>query len=190
VTENLLTDLLTPAHPAEVFTALRAAWDDSVDDTAPNRASILVLLSQWALETGFGHACHRWNLGNAKHVPGDGHEYVMFACSEIISGVEVWFQPPARQTWFVAFESLSDGAEYYLRSLRKQFASAWPAVIAANPAEFAHLLKLSHYYTASEALYVAGLMRCYRQLDVAIPPDDPATPITVDPAAGEPPEVA
>jgi len=35
------------------------------------------------------------------------------------------------------------------------------------------LLKLAHYYTADEALYTSGVVRCYHQLDAAIPDVEP-----------------
>jgi hypothetical protein len=46
-------------------------------------------------------------------------------------------------------------------------------VLAGDPAQFCHLLKLAHYYTADEALYTSGVVRCYHQLDAAIPDVEP-----------------
>jgi hypothetical protein len=172
MTETLLPDRLTPCAPADLYASLRRAWPDA------GRSSLLVLLSHWALETGFGHYCHLFNLGNAKHVPGDGHDYTQFRCNEIIGGKVVWISPPDPGCSFVAFPDLDTGAAYYLGQLRGRFQSAWPFVEAGDVVGFCHALKLAHYYTADEGLYTAGVTRCYHQLDGTIPPDAPSEAVT------------
>lgn len=148
-------DLMTQASLPDVVAALAKA--------APElpRSGVLVLTSQYALETGGGRACHRWNLGNAKHIHGDGHKWTAFRCSEIIGGKEVFFDPPHPQTWFRAFDSLEDGAADYLGLLQHRFAVAWPAVKQGNVRAFGHALKVAGYYTASEQAYVNALARWY-----------------------------
>ena len=169
--EQLLQDHLTPCSPAELYASLKAAWVRFAQDSAPTRAGLLVLLSHWALETGWGHYCHAFNLGNKKRVPGDGHDYVQFRCNEIINGQVVWIDPPAPGCQFVAFPDLDSGALDYFIGMRGQFRSAWPAVIAGDPAQFCHLLKLAHYYTADEALYTHNAVWCFNKLDATIPAD-------------------
>lgn len=171
MTEQLLPDLLTPCSPADLYAALRAAWPDMCPGDPCTRASLLVLLGQWALETGWGKSCHRWNLGNAKHVPGDGHDYVQFRCSEVIGGKEIFFDPPNPATSFVAFPTLDEGARYYLGSLRHRFAFAWPSVLAGDPAGFSHALKVAHYYTADEALYTHAMVGTVAHAAALIPAD-------------------
>ena len=184
MTEQLLPDKLTPCAPADLYAALRTAWTQACQDSSPARSSLLVLLAHWSLETGFGHACHRWNLGNKKHVPGDGHDYVQFRCNEIIGGKIVWISPPDPGCSFVAYPDLDAGTLDYLVGLRGEFRAAWPFVLAGDVQGFCHALKVAHYYTADEALYTSGVMRCYRQLDAAIPPDpDPVAADPGDPVA-------
>lgn len=194
MTETCRPDKLTPCSLPELYAALSGAWSSL--DGAPGRASILLLEAHWALETAFGHACHWYNLGNKKHVPGDGHNYTQFACGEELpagtvtagptvqivatytkkDGVtydSVRFLPPHPACNFVAFDSLDDGATDYLLGLRGRFRNAWPSVLAGDVAGFCHALKVAGYYTADEALYTAGVERCYRQIDALVPIEVP-----------------
>lgn len=174
-----LPNVLTPAPLADVATALSDAWQALLGET-PSQESLLVLLSQWTLETGGGHACHAWNLGNAKSVPGDGRSWTFFRCSEILAGKEVFFDPPHPQCRFRAFESLADGAADYLELLHRRFAVAWPAVVAGDAAAFGHALKAAHYYTADEHAYTALLVRLMGQLRGALPAPAPCTQVPPD----------
>lgn len=161
--DGYMPDKLTPASSADVYDALgRVAY-------GLGRESRLVLLSQWALETGGGRACHCWNLGNVKHVKGDGRTWTMFGCTEVLSGRVVRFEPPDPQTWFRAFATIDDGATDYVEILKGRFAAAWPAVEAGDVAAFGHALKLQRYYTADEHAYIALLQREHDALDKAIP---------------------
>jgi hypothetical protein len=175
VTEQLLPDHLTPITPQALYLALKIAAPAAVGCEL-GRASLLVLLAQIDEETSF-KAVHRWNLGNVKHVPGDGHDYVQFRCNEIINGKEVWFDPPHPAASFRAYATIEDGALEYLSLLKRHFYLAWPAVLAGDPAQFAHLLKTEHYYTADEARYTAAVVALDKHLDSLISMDDP-TPFT------------
>lgn len=172
MTEQYVDRLQTAVTATDLYNSLRDAWSSLIQDANCTRSSLLVLLAHSALETGFWHACYCWNLGNFKYVHGDGHDYFQMRCSEVFNGHTVWISPPDPGCSFVAFDSLEDGARDYLTSLRGRFRTAWPAVVAGDPAQFCHLLKLARYYTADEAIYTAGVMRCYHQLDATIPPDD------------------
>jgi hypothetical protein len=171
MTDAVVPRIQTKYTPPDLFTALRSDWP-SVETTAPaSRASILTLLAQVCFETGWGSACWNWNLGNHKKVAGDGHDYYMVRCNEIIGGKVVWFDPPDPATWFRSYATLADGVREYLVSLRGRFGSSWPAVIDGNPAEFAHLLKAARYYTDDESHYTNSLVSIYHSLDLSIPPD-------------------
>lgn len=167
--EAFMTDLLTPATPQAVYDALgRVSYGLGHD-------SRLVLLSQWCLETGGGKSCHRWNIGNVKHLRGDGHAWTMFGgVTEVLGGRVQRFEPPDPQTWFRAFSTLDAGATDYLAILRTRFASAWPAVLAGDPAAFGHALAVQHYYTSPEQAYVTVLVRLRGELEAQIVDGDPA----------------
>lgn len=153
---RFIPDRITKASPQEMYDALWKAWKDYFGE-APKKASLLILLSQWSIETAEGASMHCWNVGNAKSVPGDGRSWTFFRCWEIIRGKKVWFDPPHPQTRFRAFDSLAEGAADYLAMLHKRFNLSWPAVISGNPEEFAHRLKLQRYYTADEAAYAKAV---------------------------------
>lgn len=176
--EAFLPDELTAVTPAAFYAALRAAWErlPLLAGSTPSRASLLVLVGHFAFETGWGHACHRFNLGNVKHRPGDGRCWTAFRCNEVIAGKLVWFDPPVpprpdHPTAFRAFRCLEDGCVDYLTILRGQFGFAWPQVEAGDAAAFCHALKTRGYFTADETVYTRGVVACVAAADHVIPSD-------------------
>lgn len=172
MTEQCLPDLLTPIDPKALYAALRAAAPRAIGSDL-SRDSTLVLLAQIDEETGWKSA-HHFNLGNIKHVAGDGHDYCMFRCNEVdAKGVEHWYDPPSPVTWFRAYVSLEEACVDYLSLLHRRFFAAWPAVLAGNPAAFVHALKQSGYFTASEQTYMRAVVAIDAQLAREIPADAP-----------------
>jgi hypothetical protein len=158
----------------------------------PEEKSIAVLWAQYMIETG-GRSCWNFNMGNVKHVKGDGHDYQMLAgvwegvtqaaAQQLIAGgqatldsnadhikavgpnrVSVVFQPPHPATWFRAFKTLDDGMAEHLQFLAKRFSKAWPAVLEGDYLGFANLLKAMGYFTASAQAYAAGMKAPYNAL--------------------------
>ncbi len=156
-----------------------------VGDGVPLEQSIGVLYAQYMIETG-GKSCFGWNLGNVKHVAGDGHDFHMLSgvwegvapdvAERLIttgqavadasanhaaavgpSRVSVVFQPPHPATWFRAFDSLDEGMGEHLQLLAKRFAKAWPAVLEGSVDGFARALHDQHYFTADPGAYAAGM---------------------------------
>lgn len=140
--------------------ALIRAWKRMMG-TYPTKASVGVLWAHYALETGVGVACWNNNIGNVKHVKGDGHDYVMLPGTwEIINGKRVTFSPPHPATWFRAFATLDDAMVEHLTFLRgKRYGPAWIFVEAGDPEGFARKLKERGYYTASADDYARGMLR-------------------------------
>jgi hypothetical protein len=75
----------------------------------------------------------------------------------------VWIDPEHPWCRFRAFHSLLEGAIDYVKLLNKRFQKSWPAIIAGDPALFAHLLKVQRYYTADESVYVASVKSCFNE---------------------------
>ena len=165
MTESLVPTVRTPMAPAAVYAALASAWT-ALLGTQPTRAELLVLLAQWAHETGEGKSADNWNLAGIKHVQGDGHDYAEYTTHEIENGVDV-----TTVQRFRAYSNLGESAFDYLRTLRRDFGFAWPAVEAGDVADFGHRLKVRGYYTAPESLYVTALERWRVTLDASIPAD-------------------
>jgi hypothetical protein len=168
--ETLVPNRLTYASVVEMYAVLRGAWRMQFR-AEPTRANLLILLAHWSLETGQGRAMHCYNIGNVKHVAGDGYDYCQFRCSEIVGGTEVFFDPPHPATSFRAYATLEDGCADYLILLSRRFGRAWLDVMSGDVAKFCADLKALHYYTADEAVYQAGVERIVRALDASLPPD-------------------
>jgi hypothetical protein len=82
---ELLAAKKTPVSSADVYAALGSIWP-RVIGTEPTRAARLVLLAQWAHETGIGRSMWNYNFGNSKTAPGGAGRYcwTFFACSEVL----------------------------------------------------------------------------------------------------------
>ena len=174
-----LDDRLTPVSPAEVLNALQVAWNTQFGSAA-QPASLLVLLAQWALETGRGRSMHCFNLGNVKSNATSG-DWCFYRCNEIINGKVVWFDPDNAACCFRAFADLNAGAADYLKTLNSRFQRSWPAVLSGDPAAFAHLLKLQGYYTANEAQYTQTLVALFGEFSRTLQPPVPVGNNTVIP---------
>ena len=96
---------------------------------------------------------------------------------QIIQGKVVWFEPDNPACCFRAFPTLDAGALDYLQTLHRRFQSAWPAVVAGDPARFSHLLKRSRYYTADEAQYTKTLVALFREFSRTLPLGGAAKPL-------------
>lgn len=148
--------------------AVLKAWKADAGDF-PAKKSVAVLYAQYMIETG-GKACWNWNIGNVKHVPGDGYDYIElrgvwegvhpFAASGLISRGEavldtnpehikavgskktaVIFNPPHPATRFRAYPSLDMAMTRHLKLLKGRFGLCWPDVVDGDYKGFAHTLK-------------------------------------------------
>lgn len=184
---NLIEDRKTQATPKEVAQAMARAWVELFEEV-PSKGSILVLLSQWALETGRGKSCHNWNLGNAKAAADGPYDYTFYGCDEVLDAayarrlvaasplarvtkdygngtLRVWFDPPHPMTRFRAFASLEQGAVDYLSLLYNRFSAAWPAVRAGDPRTFVLMLSHQGYFTADVGQYLSAVVALDKEFD-------------------------
>ncbi len=207
-----LPDLKTVASKEEVLRALWEAWLHCFG-VPPKKESIWILLAQTALETGWMASCHNWNLGNVKSREGDGFDYCFFACNEILKKAAaeayvakspqtakittyrkdgtciIWFYPKHPACRFRAFHTLLEGCIDHISLVHKRFARSWPAVLAGDPAQYAHALKLQGYYTADEASYKKTLVSVFGTVS-RLKVDYSSLPTQLEPDEGsETPEV-
>lgn len=158
-----------------------------------SKEATAVLWAHFAAETGRGQFCWNWNLGNVKHVKGDGHDYVSLkgvwegvtpeqAARLIASGQ--WLPDPSPDhaiavgpgkvsiiastsnpaTWFRAFPTLDVGMTAYVNFLSgNRWKKAWEAAIAGTVAQFSKQLGAAGYYTASEAVYTKKLTALHNE---------------------------
>lgn len=176
----------TPVDINELYSALQKAWTKKFV-SEPKKASLLVLMAQWALETGWGKNMYCYNLGNVKATDKYKIDWCYFACSEIlpkskvfmytrndrrakwvrdVSGydAEVRFSPDHPCCKFRAYKTLDEGVESFLDILYDKFYAAWNYIIKGDPAMYGSALKKLHYYTAKEDLYVKALVGVFNML--------------------------
>jgi len=209
--EQFLIDEVKKLEEAEAAYALREAWK-KIYGQYPSDKSLAVLWAKSALETGRWKIIHCYNFGNIKKLGthrgnDDGHYFTMYRCSEILNGKEVWFDPPHYQTHFRAYKTVEAGAEDYIRfvSQKKRYLKAWQEVINGDPRAYSHELKKAGYYTASESLYTAGVVRLFDSFmkrkdellswepedkidTIPSPAPEPANPIEEEPVKEDPEE--
>jgi len=127
--------------------------------TPPSKDQIGVLWAQYGIETGAGPWCWNFNIGNVKHVKGDGHNYVMLhKVWEVVKGQRVVFEPPHPATWFRAYESMNEGMAEHLLFLKEKYAPAWEGVLEGDCHKFALLARQYGYYTAPLQNYTNGML--------------------------------
>ena len=129
--------LRTALDPEAVRKALADAWIIKFG-VQPASDSISVLLSQIAQETGW-RACWNWNLGY------EGCAWAGFLRTgwRLKSVPRSACRASQRRSRYPNFEPSQPskmGITAYLSVMAKHFASAWPAVLAGDPHEFAVLL--------------------------------------------------
>lgn len=154
----------TPIDMRTYARALARAWN-SVIGGWPTKEQAGVLWAQYGIETGAGPWCWNWNIGNVKHVPGDGYDYMMLAGTwEMINGKRVVFQPPDPATWFRAYPNLDEAMLHHFGLLRgKRYAAGWEGVELGDCGLFARRLKAAGYYTADATAYTNGMLAHFRR---------------------------
>jgi hypothetical protein len=154
-TQTEIPDKLTYVSPDEAAAALSEGYRRVVG-TKPKSSVLALLLGQWAIETGNGKYVHNYNFGNVKRYAGAPHVQY-FACSEIINGEEKWFYPPDPACAFAAYATAADGAEAYVKILKRN-TGWWKGLQSGNVNTFNTALSTApKYYTASPTLYLKGL---------------------------------
>lgn len=162
---TLVADKLTPLSLDEAIQAFIGGARQYLGAEAP-AVCVAVLVAQSALETGHWHAMHCNCFGNVK-VPSDWPGlYCMFRCNEQINGKYVWFDPPHPATWFVAFETAAEGAEYQVEFLasRDRYANAWHWIYTGDPTRAVESLHQADYFTADEAPYARAVVSIFNTI--------------------------
>ena len=201
-----IDDKMTPVTAEELFVALWRAWINMFD-CPPTKDSIMLMVSQWAFETGWGQSMHCFNLGNAKSKDGDGRDFCFFECGEelpvaeaekwvaaaptlvtikhvyVVKGVtqaSVHVKPDHPAARFRAYSTLEEGAADYLAMLRRNFAVAWPSLQAGDPVGFVRAVKQAGYFTGSGSIYEAGVRSIFLRLHTTLKIDTDSLPVLSD----------
>jgi flagellar protein FlgJ len=158
-----------PTRTPVARTDLRAAIDRAYRSVTGKAASSTLLdnlTAQASLETGGGAQMYNYNFGGIKGESPTG-QTAQCLTHEVIGGKEL----TVRQG-FRAYGSIDEGAEDYVRVLRKNFGAALGKAEHADVDGFAHALKQAGYFTASESDYANAL----RGQSGATSPTTPADP--------------
>ena len=157
----IVQNKLTQLSPSDAAAALATAYQQLIG-APPSQAVLALLLAQSALETGNWKKIHNYNFGNQKA----GASYpliVQFRCSEIVNGAEKFFDPPAPECNFRAYESAAAGALDYLRVLHAR-PHWWQGLQTEDPSAFVDALATPpKYFTANPALYKSALTSLFVQ---------------------------
>jgi len=157
----IVQNKLTQLSPSDAAAALAAAYQQLIG-APPSQAVLALLIAQSALETGNWKKIHNYNFGNQKA----GASYpliVQFRCSEIVNGAEKFFDPPAPECNFRAYESAAAGALDYLRVLHAR-PHWWQGLQTEDPSAFVDALATPpKYFTANPALYKSALTSLFVQ---------------------------
>jgi hypothetical protein len=167
----------TSASPAELRAAIEGAAE-TVTGHAPSKAFVDVLTAQASLETGHGAHMWNWNFGGIKGASPAG-ETAHLKTKEVEDGKEI-----SIVDGFRAYGSIDEGARDYVHTLQTRFSTAFSAAERGDVTGFAHALKRSGYYTASEASYRDALLGITGH---SPPPNSAAGPPPIDRAPPLPP---
>jgi len=157
----IVQNKITALKPSEAAAALATAYERLIG-APPSSPVLALLIAQSALETGNWKKIHNYNFGNQKA----GATFpliVQFRCSEIVNGVEKFFDPPAPECNFRAYEDAAAGALDYLRVLHAR-PHWWQGLLTEDPSAFVDALATPpKYFTANPALYKSALTSLFLQ---------------------------
>jgi hypothetical protein len=151
----------TKARPAELISALEAAWP------VIQKKGAWTMTAQYMHETNEGKNCYNWNLGNVKSPRTDVPHMYLRNNVEYEHGVAVVRQPPHPSCRFRAYPNLLEGVQHwivYFQRLATHRADLLPALTAADLPKYAHILHDAVYYTGLEDKYRGGLEAKWREL--------------------------
>lgn len=140
----------TPVSQADLRAAIDRAYRRVMGKTA-SPTLLDNLTAQASLETGRGAQMYNFNFGGIKGASSSG-QTAQCLTHEVVDGQDV----TVRQG-FRAYGSIDEGAEDYVRVLRRNFGAALGKAEAADVGGFAHALKEAGYYTARETDYASAL---------------------------------
>lgn len=165
----------TPVSVPDMWTAMGSVWA-SRSGVMPSAEQLQVLMAQWMLETGNGASMIQWNVGNFKHVPGDGWNYTTYGTTEC--DPDTGDNCAAEQGSFAAYPDLATGLGVYFDGFYSgKWSVAWPALLAGDVTSFATAIRSKGYFTASLASYIAGMNARIQQL-AALDLGAPGLPIS------------
>lgn len=140
----------TQATRGELRAAIARALQRETGAPA-NPKLVDTLTAHASLETASGDRMYNWNFAGIKGASPSGTTAVL-RTKEVVDGREI-----SIKDGFRAYASIDEGAQDYVRLMRGRFSGSMDAASRGDLDGFAHALKQSGYYTASERDYAKGL---------------------------------
>jgi hypothetical protein len=157
----IVPNRLTPLDASEAGRVLFAAYA-ALTGKQPTDTVGALLLAQSALETGNWQKIHNYNFGNIK-ARAEYPQVVQFRCSEVLNGVEQFFDPPDPHCNFRAYSNATDGAVDYMKVLHSQ-PHWWQGLHTGDPSAYVDALATPpKYFTANPATYKRTLTALFNQ---------------------------
>jgi len=130
----------TPIGPVAFAKGIIEAWK-SLYGNVPSKETIGVLWGQYMIETG-GKSIWNYNIGNVKHVSGDGYNWFDLPGTwEIVNGQKVVLPEGSAGRLFRAYDSFGHAFKSHLKFLEKRYSRGWEALKDGDPVEFVHDIK-------------------------------------------------
>jgi len=150
----------TPITADEASKAIATGYK-RVTGSAPSKVILALLIAQAALETGNFKSIHNYNFGNVRGKSAKGL-WTSFQAGEIIKGAEeIWEadSSDSSKNKFQAHETIDDGAEAYVRSLKSR-PNWWNGLHTKTAQGFVEgLATPPAYFTANPNLYLSVLQQ-------------------------------
>ena len=145
----------TKLSTKEAIEALLYGWN-TVVNTCPDKASIGILVAQWAFETGWGKFCWNYNLGNHRTYDGyEGKAIELASADEYIKGKRVIVGG-----YFQAFDTKEEGGLSHVKLLSQnpRYQAGWKVLNEnPDPIAFVSAIKRAGYFTGDETTYAKGV---------------------------------
>ena len=151
------TEVISQVTPltAEQATKAMAEGYKKVVGFKPTEKVLGLMVGQWALETGNGQSMRNFNFGNKKASGNEDFQY--FRCSEVVNGVEQFYEPPHPACRFASYKSAAEGAAAFVRTLKSR-KHWWDGLHTGTVEGFIKgLTTAPAYFTASPTIYANTL---------------------------------
>lgn len=146
----------TPMEEEEAALYLAAAWR-SIFQMPIDDATLAILWSHWALETGRGQRMVKYNFAGLKGTAPAG------------GSVQLWTQEKEDEAAarvrrrFRAYSSPEEGARDYILLLKSRYPRALRAANRGSPIDFVRALEDGNYFTEDPDLYLRAVISLWRE---------------------------
>jgi len=147
----------TDVSVQDMIKYIHKGWEVYFNSVPPNKESIWILISYWAIKTNWGSNVYNYNVGNLRSEDNDGYDYMfrpscMFlneteaesfkkqnpgkvsitSYKDAKNNVIVWFLPDHKLSRFRAYQNICEGVVDYFCHLARCLSDSWAAIQTAD----------------------------------------------------------